>query len=1103
MSRKRKILILLGLMPLLALCIGLAAVFYYARSPDALKALVERSISRATGKQCTISQFGYSLNPLFVRAKGIELIDHVQDFHLDIPELVTELSLQGPFTQRSLVVKRLTIQEPSLKTHRASSLTEMGEKLDTPGLFSRVAREITALLLFREIQIDNVELIGGRVTGEMGQLMLTMGGIHLSLNEAKSPEILCFAMLRWPSEEMELIMPQLRLRADRALSIVDPQIRMTLKGEEMTFATGRGKAENLSGETEIIYDRDRRVLAFNSARLGSEKLTLKQWNGSLSPPLTVHFETDGFLDFSVGKAEARHFQLVLKEMMEVTGAFHGEAGAFPEARVTDLVLQMSLPRMWPFLSEAFGLKASSYLFGGTADVTGNVRGILEKEAWRWDFDLHGRVKESDVSFTSPDSGGRGVMTADLQLRGRFPTFETELAFALDKAELAWKGAELKSAKTAFSASGTGFDFGVQNLNIHAREAEFTLGGKRIRVQDVKAHVQEGTIQFGSTKLNFPRIEIHTSLLRNLHLSLDAQGSEAGFRMGGENVRVFSLAQALDLVPPDWVMEGADSLLIKGALNRDGHWRVESKWTLDQFSFQSPDSVHAGEKISLALSMAAAGDRGQSKWRTSVEGVAGKGGFLHDRIYVDFNRNNLQLRAHGVYDLSTGTTDLSEFKVALHDLLSLEADGQLSDLTLTRPCHLRARLPKASLKPVFQLFFKEPFERQAPFLAELTVEGDFEAEMEFQKENEGWRLFGRCSWHGGEVAGKGFSMEGIDLDLPFWSEHPGALMEESTRGKRSTSKDFQKDGSLSIQSIALPFFLKQSVAARVQSLPNLLSFTLGDAIRTSAGEIELGQVSLSGLSTLSPSVVTSAALNKGDPAPLLSEIWKRPVEGSIRAKFDVLNFDGHNIKTEGDVKVQAFGGAIVLSNLGISGALGSTPALSLDATWNGLNLAELTQGTPFEKIEGILKGQVKHLEVVGGEPQRFDLFMETVQTKEVPQKIGVRALENIARIGGGGSPFMGLAGAFTSLFKEFPYDKIAIRASLENDVFRIDGPLKEGDKVYLVKRSGLSGVNVVNQDPDRQISFKDMMKRIKRVTESSGGLTVDEQNSKSQKQPLSE
>jgi hypothetical protein len=87
MSRKRKTLILFGLLLVLTLCAGVAAVFYYAESPGALKALVERSISRATGTQCTISEFSYSLNPLSVRARGIQLIDHVQRFHLDVPEL--------------------------------------------------------------------------------------------------------------------------------------------------------------------------------------------------------------------------------------------------------------------------------------------------------------------------------------------------------------------------------------------------------------------------------------------------------------------------------------------------------------------------------------------------------------------------------------------------------------------------------------------------------------------------------------------------------------------------------------------------------------------------------------------------------------------------------------------------------------------------------------------------------------------------------------------------------------------------------------------------------------------------------------------------------
>ena len=77
MGRKWKILILLGVALLLALCTAFAVVLYYMESPGELKALVEQSISQATGAECSISEFSYSLNPLFVHARGIQLIDHV------------------------------------------------------------------------------------------------------------------------------------------------------------------------------------------------------------------------------------------------------------------------------------------------------------------------------------------------------------------------------------------------------------------------------------------------------------------------------------------------------------------------------------------------------------------------------------------------------------------------------------------------------------------------------------------------------------------------------------------------------------------------------------------------------------------------------------------------------------------------------------------------------------------------------------------------------------------------------------------------------------------------------------------------------------------
>ena len=145
--------------------------------------------------------------------------------------------------------------------------------------------------------------------------------------------------------------------------------------------------------------------------------------------------------------------------------------------------------------------------------------------------------------------------------------------------------------------------------------------------------------------------------------------------------------------------------------------------------------------------------------------------------------------------------------------------------------------------------------------------------------------------------------------------------------------------------------------------------------------------------------------------------------------------------------------------------------------------------PSVKSQGLIRGHIRNLEIAHAQPQRFDLLVETVQKKGVPQTISVTAVDSISKIGSGQSPFMGAAGVFSSLFREFSYEKIGVRASLGNDVFTINGTIKEDGVEYLVKKGGFSGVNVVNQNPDNRISFKDMVKRIQRVGSSESGPVV--------------
>jgi hypothetical protein len=269
-------------------------------------------------------------------------------------------------------------------------------------------------------------------------------------------------------------------------------------------------------------------------------------------------------------------------------------------------------------------------------------------------------------------------------------------------------------------------------------------------------------------------------------------------------------------------------------------------------------------------------------------------------------------------------------------------------------------------------------------------------------------------------------------------------------------------------------------------PNRLSTGSPTTIRVPGGSATVGRVLCKDIFTSGKSIKTSLTVNPIDLQPLISGIWPEASGGKIQGNLDPILFEGNALATAGEIRAKAFGGEIILSELGASGIFTAAPVFRLNARWEDIVLSEITTGTSFGKIEGILGGDIRDLEIAYGQPQRFDLLIETVKKKGVSQKISVKALDNIARIGGGQSPFMGLAGAFASFFKEFSYNKIGMRASLENDVFRINGTVKEGGVEYLVKKGGLSGVNVVNQSPDNRISFKDMVKRIKRVTASKTG-----------------
>jgi hypothetical protein len=149
----------------------------------------------------------------------------------------------------------------------------------------------------------------------------------------------------------------------------------------------------------------------------------------------------------------------------------------------------------------------------------------------------------------------------------------------------------------------------------------------------------------------------------------------------------------------------------------------------------------------------------------------------------------------------------------------------------------------------------------------------------------------------------------------------------------------------------------------------------------------------------------------------------------------------------------------------------------------LNLEKLTNSTPYGRVTGIIKGEIKNLAISYGQTESFALSLLSEKRKGIPQKFSTAAIQDLEILGTGGTSSMSTGKFLSRFISEFRYSKIGIFCSLKNDVFTLRGTIKEGGTEYLVKNAWIFGISVINRKPQNQISFKDMVSRLKRIHQS--------------------
>jgi len=1080
MNVRKILLILLGIF-LFALMLAVGAGLYGYTHPSVVKALMEKAVSRATGAAFSVEHLDYSLNPIQIRAKGIlfQPVGQGDGFYGEIEDFMADCALKGPFGRKTLVFKTLNINGFKCRVREGAPAVSKDSGSEEASFLSSMPRFFVSFFLFNDFTIESAEMGKGFVAVQWKGQRIEVSGLSGHLNSEHLMDLGGHFLLEAPTEHTLLSIPDFHIETAGAISLADPCIDFTVAFSKGVLSSPQATVNHIRARTSIHYNHREQKTAFSELNLTLEAERLKGLPQTKRAPFEISLNAGGDIDFKNKQARVHDLSLNIKHLLQFDG--HLTVG-FGQQGGVDVIIggaRVFSQKLLSLLPVGGNVKAIN--ISGPVDFSGTFSGRVKQGRWMFDGNMEGNIKNTPVSYRTKNIRINGLMTAQVALQGPLPHLKLSGNLTGNQVDIKGTGLSIGSAQGTFNFSGTYPHFDITGLSCRIPEITSLTEKKTFSVSDVDIASTKGHINVLEKSLIFPEIRFKSSLLSNILAAFEMDEGRLTLTAKGKETGLIQAASRLQLLPPKWIFEGTDTIEVTATMDGKNTTSFSAKLGLEKFQFKNPRETGVGENISLQAHISGELTPAPSTTLKAAAKVFVNGGeVLMDRFYFDLRENAFSAQCTGRFEENHKRLVLDQLSLEMKNIATAHITGTLTQTEDEYEGELSLRIPDTPLKTPFQRLIQEPFQTEKPALSTASLTGTVGAEMTLKGKRSRWMTTGVCTWKDGSFlyGNTAIALNGIQLSLPVW------LTNVTGEGRAR-----KPEGGLTVRSAGFPFLPAQGLNIPIQAVPNGLIMPAATTLTVPGGTVRIGPSKITGLMGSSPAVHTALHFDNLQLEPILSEIWPHAIKGSAGGNLDPIRIADGELRSTGEIKASIFDGLLTLSQVGTHGLFTALPVYRLNARWDHLSLAEMTEGTSFGKIEGILNGYANDLEVSNGQLQRFDLILDTVKTDDVPQKISVKAVDNIARLGGGQSPFAGVAGIFVSLFKEFPYEKIGVHAKLENDIFRINGTIREDGREYLVKRGFFSGVDVINQSKDNRVGFKDMLKRIQRITSSKGGPVI--------------
>ena len=684
------------------------------------------------------------------------------------------------------------------------------------------------------------------------------------------------------------------------------------------------------------------------------------------------------------------------------------------------------------------------------------------------------IQDAEVLVALPDEGQLRISRANLTVRNFSSAGGGDVAFRGSFAVTTPGSAVAAQGRVSAALKLTGAyprPYGTGTVDLALDSGSYTSEGRKIAL---------GALTLAANlAYDRPTEMVRIASLRGESKDLGAIEGTAQAVLRGDtpwqaklSVGSMEFAQVFGLLKPflpaeyhAWTLQGKGAVEtdVQGTYaNQQPAFRGTVAFSFDKGGFSSPDSTKAAESVSgkIVLKLQyAPSDR--LAFDLHWDGSGGE--YLWGKYYTNMAGQKASLVADGTFFLAgdrpsevRGTLDF--FQTGEY---RFSGDARANNWTL------RLHADQVSHPRVLDTLLKAYFKELSPRLATLSFTGTSSLDAVVRKQDDTISASGTYRMADASLNAPDLSLaiQEAAIHLPFSLSYP--MAEEAAPVAGSIEFKGIQRKRLSIENLQIPVTIAR----------NGLEVPAPVVVPFFGGSIHLYGLQINDV--LFPTRYHFGVKVEGvDLGRMTRVLAGSEYPGTINADLGSMTYENNRIASEGRAVIRVFGGEVDATNFFAENLASPGRRFGGDVTFENINLEELTKKIAIGKMTGLIRGSLKNFVMEYGQPASFALEVESVAKWGIPRRISTDAIQNISILGTGvANP---LNQGLLRFFREYPYSKIGFRCVLNNDVFSIRGTIHEDDKEYLVRRGLLRGVDVVNQNPDNAISFRDMEERLARI-----------------------